>query len=124
MISPSSVWGPEMRLFQAYQKRYDFGFVLVSSWRRLNAITATNPGQNHGGYKLYPKISMTADLETISLFIEGKTTDKLPRCSGVYRFFDDAGSLLYVGKSVDIHSRVGQHLRDASQVATSASCRR
>ena len=86
--------------------------MLVSPWRRLNATTATNPGQNHGGYKLYPKIGMTADLETISLFIEGKTTDKLPRCSGVYRFFDDAGSLLYVGKSVDIHSRVTQHLNE------------
>ncbi len=55
---------------------------------------------------------MNADLKTITLSVEGETTVKLPRCSGVYRFFDDSGSLLYVGKSVDIHSRVGQHLSE------------
>ncbi len=36
----------------------------------------------------------------------------LPRCSGVYRFFDGSGVLLYVGKSVDIRSRVMQHLNE------------
>ena len=55
---------------------------------------------------------MNAELETISLSIEGETTVKLPRCSGVYRFFNQSGSLLYVGKSVDIASRVGQHLNE------------
>ena len=55
---------------------------------------------------------MNTELETISLSIEGATTAKLPRCSGVYRFFDQSGSLLYVGKSVDIHNRVGQHLNE------------
>lgn len=55
---------------------------------------------------------MNTELETITLSIEGATTAKLPRCSGVYRFFDQSGSLLYVGKSVDIHSRVGQHLNE------------
>ena len=101
-----------MRLCQACHKRYDFNFKMVSFERYLDAITATNPGQHHGGYQPYPNIGMTADPETISFHIGGKTTDKLPRCSGVYRFFDDAGALLYVGKSVDIHSRVGQHLNE------------
>ena len=55
---------------------------------------------------------MKTELETITLSIEGATTAKLPRCSGVYRFFDQSGSLLYVGKSVDIHSRVGQHFNE------------
>jgi len=42
----------------------------------------------------------------------GIEIDALPRCSGVYRFFDDAGALLYIGKSVDIHSRVTQHINE------------
>ena len=39
----------------------------------------------------------------------GAPAETLPRCSGVYRFFDAQGGLLYIGKSVDIHSRVTQH---------------
>ena len=39
----------------------------------------------------------------------GAPAETLPRCSGVYRFFDAQGALLYIGKSVDIHSRVTQH---------------
>ena len=40
----------------------------------------------------------------------GAPAETLPRCSGVYRFFDAQGGLLYIGKSVDIHSRVTQHI--------------
>ena len=35
--------------------------------------------------------------------------EKLPRCAGVYRFLDAADNLLYVGKSVNIRSRVQSH---------------
>ena len=42
----------------------------------------------------------------------GAPAETLPRCSGVYRFFDAQGALLYIGKSVDIHSRVTQHINE------------
>jgi len=42
----------------------------------------------------------------------GAPAETLPRCSGVYRFFDAQGGLLYIGKSVDIHSRVTQHINE------------
>ena len=51
----------------------------------------------------------------------GEPLDALPRCSGVYRFFDENGILLYVGKSVDIHSRVTQHLNEAVNWPASAA---
>ena len=55
---------------------------------------------------------MTETTQHIDFSRAGEPIDALPRCSGVYRFFDDDGSLLYVGKSVDIHSRVAQHLNE------------
>lgn len=55
---------------------------------------------------------MTVTMQHIALSQAGKPLDALPRCSGVYRFFDNEGALLYVGKSVDIYSRVMQHLNE------------
>lgn len=55
---------------------------------------------------------MTETTQQITFSRAGKPLDDLPRCSGVYRFFDAEGSLLYVGKSVDIRSRVTQHLNE------------
>ena len=55
---------------------------------------------------------MTETTQHIAFSSAGQPRDALPRCSGVYRFFDTEGSLLYVGKSVDIHSRVAQHLNE------------
>jgi len=55
---------------------------------------------------------MTETTQHIAFSRAGQPLDALPRCSGVYRFFDIEGSLLYVGKSVDIHSRVAQHLNE------------
>ena len=55
---------------------------------------------------------MTETIQHIAFSQAGKTLDALPRCSGVYRFFDTDGALLYIGKSVDIHSRVTQHLNE------------
>jgi excinuclease Cho len=48
----------------------------------------------------------------LKLSRSGITIDTLPRCSGVYRFYDDNNALLYIGKSVDIHSRVAQHFNE------------
>ncbi|TAA46835.1 DNA polymerase III subunit epsilon [Corallincola spongiicola] len=35
--------------------------------------------------------------------------DQLPAAPGVYRFFDDDGALIYVGKSVNLYQRVSSH---------------
>jgi len=55
---------------------------------------------------------MTETAQHINFSRAGEPLDALPRCSGVYRFFDGDGALLYVGKSVDIRSRVTQHLNE------------
>jgi hypothetical protein len=55
---------------------------------------------------------MTETSQQIAFSRAGEPLDALPRCSGVYRFFTEDGSLLYVGKSVDIHGRVTQHLNE------------
>lgn len=43
----------------------------------------------------------------------GKAIEAAPRCPGVYRFFSDDDALLYVGKSIDIGTRLGSHFADA-----------
>ena len=58
-------------------------------------------------------VEMTRELNDIDFFVEGAPVAALPRCSGVYRFFSEDGSLLYIGKSVDIKSRVTQHWNEA-----------
>ena len=55
---------------------------------------------------------MTETAQHINFSRAGEPLDALPRCSGVYRFFDGDGALLYVGKSVDIRSRVTQHINE------------
>ena len=53
---------------------------------------------------------------TISLPLNADTLAQLPRTSGVY-IFKGAGTLpLYIGKSVDIRSRVMAHLRAEDEV--------
>ncbi|MBO1927634.1 GIY-YIG nuclease family protein [Thiomicrorhabdus sp. 6S2-11] len=43
---------------------------------------------------------------------------KLPNLAGVYYFYDEAGKLLYVGKSVDLKTRVLSHFYQDHQTAT------
>ncbi len=43
----------------------------------------------------------------------GTQLDVVPRCPGVYRFFSDEGVLLYIGKSIDIGTRLNSHFTDA-----------
>ena len=45
----------------------------------------------------------------------GEAQEKAPRCPGVYRFFSDENVLLYVGKSIDIRTRLNSHFADAKQ---------
>ena len=42
--------------------------------------------------------TMTETAQHITFSQAGKPLDVLPRCSGVYRFFDTDGALLYVAK--------------------------
>jgi len=43
----------------------------------------------------------------------GEALDNAPRCPGVYRFFSVDDVLLYVGKSVDVGTRLNSHLSSA-----------
>ena len=58
-------------------------------------------------------VGMNRELNDIGVTVAGVPAAALPRCSGVYRFFSEEGSLLYIGKSVDIKSRVMQHWNEA-----------
>ena len=43
-----------------------------------------------------------------------QTIDNLPKRTGVYKFFNEENSLIYIGKSKNIQSRVKQHLKNNS----------
>ena len=43
----------------------------------------------------------------------GEPVDALPRCPGVYRFLGAGDVVLYVGKSIDIRTRVRSHFSGA-----------
>ncbi|MDB2586329.1 nucleotide excision repair endonuclease, partial [Luminiphilus sp.] len=55
---------------------------------------------------------MMPELTNVTITSREKTLDELPTYSGVYRFFSDASTLLYVGKSVDIRARVNSHFQE------------
>lgn len=48
-------------------------------------------------------------------YLDAELLDRLPRGPGVYLFYDDKGAPLYVGKSVDIRSRVMSHFSNAKR---------
>jgi hypothetical protein len=41
----------------------------------------------------------------------------IPRVAGTYRFFDETGQLLYVGKAKDLHRRIGSYFRRGKRSA-------
>jgi hypothetical protein len=45
--------------------------------------------------------------------LRGDAIERLPACPGVYRFYSEDDTLLYVGKSIDIRSRVSTHFGTA-----------
>ncbi len=55
---------------------------------------------------------MMPELESVEITLQGEPTQALPRFSGVYRFFGEDNSLLYIGKSVDIRARVQSHFQE------------
>lgn len=56
--------------------------------------------------------------------IDAASIDALPAAPGVYFFRDRAGQPLYIGKSINIRSRVLAHLRTAEETAMLAATRR
>ncbi len=52
---------------------------------------------------------MLPELENVRFTAAGETLDVLPSYSGVYRFFGADEALLYIGKSIDIKSRINAH---------------
>jgi hypothetical protein len=56
---------------------------------------------------------MTIDATSPQFSLNGRPAESAPRCCGVYRFFGAEGALLYIGKSIDIHTRVRSHYADA-----------
>ena len=47
-------------------------------------------------------------------YLDKKLLNKLPEEAGVYYFWDEKGGLIYIGKSINIRSRVHQHLYNNS----------
>ena len=56
--------------------------------------------------------AMPRELENVALTAAGKPLEELPRYSGVYRFYDAGGALLYIGKSIDIRARISAHYQE------------
>ena len=46
----------------------------------------------------------------LNQYLDKKLLDKLPEETGVYYFWDENGSIIYIGKSINIRSRIHQHL--------------
>lgn len=53
-------------------------------------------------------------MKSLNTNLDPDIVRKLPREAGVYYFYDDAGDLIYVGKSKNIHDRVLSHLSNNS----------
>ena len=56
---------------------------------------------------------MTFAATSTQFSLNGHPVDSAPHCCGVYRFFGDGDALLYIGKSINIHTRVRSHYADA-----------
>jgi excinuclease Cho len=64
------------------------------------------------------------DLETLDQKIDPESLAALPRTSGVYIFRGEGALPLYIGKSVDIRSRVMSHLRAPDEASMITQTRR
>lgn len=52
-------------------------------------------------------------MEQLTFSVDGQPCDRLPKATGVYRFFSDEGALLYVGKTIDFQARIRSHFQTA-----------
>lgn len=76
------------------------------------------------GLVMPPRPSQDKGLTASSRGIDIASLEALPTGAGVYRFLDEAGSPLYIGKSVNIRSRVHAHLRTSQERALLRRTRR
>jgi hypothetical protein len=58
---------------------------------------------------------MRIDRDKTVFTCNGERLALAPRCPGVYRFYSEDGALLYIGKSIDIGTRLNSHFADARE---------
>ncbi|GAB5413638.1 MAG: excinuclease Cho [Congregibacter sp.] len=58
---------------------------------------------------------MQLDRSNTRFTCNGEELDAAPRCPGVYRFFSEDSVLLYIGKSIDIGTRLNSHFNEARE---------
>lgn len=58
---------------------------------------------------------MQIDRQQTRFSCRGEILTAAPRCPGVYRFYSDDDVLLYIGKSIDIGTRLNSHFADAKE---------
>ncbi|EAQ96650.1 GIY-YIG nuclease family protein [Congregibacter litoralis] len=70
-------------------------------------------------YPLQPQDSNTSpmliDRQRTRFSCNGEALNAAPRCPGVYRFYSEEDTLLYIGKSIDIGTRLNSHFADARE---------
>jgi excinuclease UvrABC nuclease subunit len=64
---------------------------------------------------------MMPELADITITSRGEILDELPSYSGVYRFFSNEETLLYVGKSVDIKARIYSHFQEGPKAGSAST---
>ncbi|MDP5071259.1 MAG: GIY-YIG nuclease family protein, partial [Congregibacter sp.] len=58
---------------------------------------------------------MLIDRQKTRYSCNGQPLEAAPRCPGVYRFYSQDDALLYIGKSIDIGTRLNSHFADARE---------
>jgi len=68
--------------------------------------------EEHGAQALQEAARSLAKLPSLPAHLERAAIDAIPEAPGVYLFYGESGAPLYVGKSIDLRSRVLQHFGD------------
>jgi DNA polymerase-3 subunit epsilon len=65
--------------------------------------------KSHGSEAVEAAVRKQLAKPSLPVHLEPGILEQIPRSAGVYRFYGEGRSLLYVGKSVNLHSRVLAH---------------
>jgi len=76
-------------------------------WQFLQAAA-----EERGAEELQEAARALAKMPSLPPHLERATIDAIPEAPGVYLFYGESGAPLYVGKSIDLRSRVLQHFAD------------
>ena len=68
--------------------------------------------RNHGWQAVESAMHKQLRRTSLPSYLETDRIDQIPRAPGVYLFYGDEDALLYVGKSVDLRSRILSHFSD------------